>query len=122
FTPQRPWRRPEVADWIAIRYAGETVETAPAAQLGANARHPYTQALLRSFPSLRGPRMRLTGIPGSPPDLRQPPAGCRFNPRCPECLPERLALSARPTSEGPPLREIEPGHRVACHLVESEQA
>jgi peptide/nickel transport system ATP-binding protein len=110
----------EVADWIAIMYAGEIVETAPAAQLATDARHPYTQALLRSFPPLRGPRIRLTGIPGSPPDLRQPPPGCRFHPRCPECLPERLGLYARQTSERPLLRDIGPGHRVACHLVDAE--
>jgi peptide/nickel transport system ATP-binding protein len=112
----------EVADWIAIMYAGEIVETAPAAQLATGARHPYTQALLRSFPPLRGPRTRLTGIPGSPPDLRQPPPGCRFHPRCPECLPERLGLYERQTSERPLLRDIGPGHRVACHLVEAEGA
>jgi peptide/nickel transport system ATP-binding protein len=64
--------------------------------------------------------MRLTGIPGSPPDLRQPPPGCRFHPRCPECLPERLGLYARQTSERPLLRDIGPGHRVACHLVDAE--
>jgi len=110
----------EVADWIAIMYAGEIVETAPASQLATGARHPYTQALLRSFPPLRGPRMRLTGIPGSPPDLRQPPPGCRFHPRCPECLPERLGLYALQTSERPLLRDIGPGHRVACHLVDAE--
>jgi peptide/nickel transport system ATP-binding protein len=112
----------EVADWIAIMYAGEIVETAPAAQLAKSPRHPYTQALLRSFPPLRGPRVRLTGIPGSPPDLRQPPSGCRFHPRCAECLPERIALYTRQTTERPLLREVGPGHRVACHLVESEEA
>src|SRR5262249_27896187 len=112
----------EVADWIAIMYAGEIVETAPAAQLATGGRHPYTQALLRSFPSLHGPRTRLTRIPGSPPDLRQPPSGCRFHPRCSECLPERLGLYARQTSERPLLREIGPDHRVACHLVEAGES
>jgi peptide/nickel transport system ATP-binding protein len=112
----------EVADWIAIMYAGEIVETAPAAQLATNARHPYTQALLHSFPPLRGPRTRLTGIPGSPPDLRQPPPGCRFHPRCTECLPERAGLYARQTTERPLLRDVGPGHRVACHLVEAEES
>ena len=110
----------EVADRIAIMYAGEIVETAPAAQLASAPRHPYTQALLRSFPPLRGPLTRLTGIPGSPPDLRQPPPGCRFHPRCPECLPERLGLYARQTTERPLLRDVGPGHRVACHLVDAE--
>jgi peptide/nickel transport system ATP-binding protein len=73
----------EFADRIAIMYAGEIVESASADRLGANPQHPYTQALLQSFPPLTGPLMRLTGIPGAPPDLRNPPAGCRFNPRCP---------------------------------------
>jgi peptide/nickel transport system ATP-binding protein len=109
----------EIADRIAIMYAGEIVETAPAERLAANPQHPYTQGLLHSFPPLSGPRVRLTGIGGSPPDLRDPPAGCRFHPRCPECVPERLGLYVRQTTERPLLRQIEPGHHVACHLRES---
>ena len=108
----------EFADRIAIMYAGEIVESAPAAQLAESPLHPYTQGLLRSFPPLTGPRVRLAGIPGSPPDLREPPSGCRFHPRCPHCLPENAALHLRQTSERPRLREITPGHSVACHLVE----
>jgi peptide/nickel transport system ATP-binding protein len=108
----------EVADRIAIMYAGEIVEAAPAERLAANPLHPYTQGLLQSFPPLSGPRVRLTGIGGSPPDLREPPPGCRFNPRCPECRPERLGLYMRQTTERPLLREVEPAHEVACHLVE----
>ena len=73
----------EFADRIAIMYAGEIVESAPADRLGASPLHPYTQGLLRSFPPLTGPLTRLTGIPGSPPDLRDPPSGCRFNPALP---------------------------------------
>ena len=70
-------------------------DRAPAARLGASPQHPYTQGLLESFPPLTGPMTRLTGIPGSPPDLRDPPRGCRFNPRCPHCLAgERGALRA----------------------------
>ena len=107
----------ETADRIAIMYAGEIVETAPAERLAANPLHPYTQGLLRSFPPLSGPRVRLTGIGGSPPDLRDPPAGCRFHPRCPYCTSANPALSVRQTTERPLLREVEPGHRVACHLV-----
>ena len=112
----------EFADRIAIMYAGEIVESAPAARLAANPQHPYTQGLLRSFPPLSGPRVRLTGIGGAPPDLGDPPAGCRFHPRCPECLPGRLGLYARQTTERPVLRETEPGHRVACHLVAGDTA
>jgi peptide/nickel transport system ATP-binding protein len=110
----------EFADRIAIMYAGEIVESAPAAALAEGPLHPYTQGLLQSFPPLTGPRTRLVGIPGSPPDLREPPSGCRFHPRCPHCLPENAALYLRQTSERPRLREIAPGHLVACHLVETE--
>src|SRR5438309_3365119 len=109
----------EFADRIAIMYAGEIVESAPAEELDTDARHPYTQGLLQSFPPLTGPRTRLTGIAGSPPDLRNPPSGCRFHPRCPHCLPDNAALYLRQTSERPRLREIAAGHSVACHLVEA---
>ncbi len=107
----------EFADRIAIMYAGEIVENALAAQLATNPKHPYTQGLLDSFPPLSGPLTRPTGIPGSPPDLRDPPSGCRFHPRCPYCLPEERALYVRQTTERPLLRAIAPGHEVACHLV-----
>jgi len=73
----------EFANRIAIMYAGEVVEEAPAARLHQFARHPYTLGLIRSFPSLTGPVERMAGIPGSPPDLAAPPEGCRFHPRCP---------------------------------------
>jgi peptide/nickel transport system ATP-binding protein len=108
----------EFADRIAIMYAGEVVEAAPAEQIADGAQHPYTQGLLQSFPPLTGPLERLTGIPGSPPDLRNPPNGCRFHPRCPHCVSDGSRLYARQTTERPVLREIAPGHAVACHLVE----
>jgi peptide/nickel transport system ATP-binding protein len=108
----------EFADRIAIMYAGEVVESAPAEQIGTGAQHPYTQGLLQSFPPLSGPLERLTGIPGSPPDLRNPPSGCRFHPRCPHCTSDNSRLYLRQTTERPVLREIAPGHAVACHLVE----
>jgi peptide/nickel transport system ATP-binding protein len=107
----------EIAQRIAIMYAGEIVETATADQLERDARHPYTQGLLQSFPPLHGPLTRLTGIPGSPPDLASPPSGCRFHPRCPYCVEAKPELYARQTTERPTLRLIEPGHHVACHLV-----
>jgi len=109
----------EFADRIAIMYAGEIVETGPAEQLASTPLHPYTQGLIQSFPPLTGPRARLTGIEGSPPDLRDMPSGCRFHPRCPHCLPENAALYLRQTTERPRLREITPGHSVACHLVDA---
>ena len=107
----------EFADRIAIMYAGEIVETAPAAELFAQPAAPVHVGLLNSFPPLSGPLERLTGIPGTPPDLRDPPSGCRFHPRCPHCRPASRALRARRPSVRP-LREVEPGHEVACHLVE----
>jgi peptide/nickel transport system ATP-binding protein len=72
----------ELADSIAVMYAGRLLEQAAAADLYRAPRHPYTLGLLRSFPPLHGPRRPLAGIPGSPPDLRTPPPGCPFHPRC----------------------------------------
>jgi peptide/nickel transport system ATP-binding protein len=112
----------EFADRIAIMYAGEIIEAAPAAELGESPQHPYTQGLLDSFPPLSGPLQRLTGIPGAPPDLRNLPSGCRFHPRCPHCSRDSTELYIRQTTERPVLREIAPGHEVACHLVEGGDA
>jgi peptide/nickel transport system ATP-binding protein len=72
----------EIADSIAVMYAGRLVEQAPATALFRAPRHPYTLGLLSSFPPLHGPRAPMTGIPGSPPDLRALPSGCVFHPRC----------------------------------------
>jgi peptide/nickel transport system ATP-binding protein len=72
----------EIADSIAVMYAGRLVERAGAAALFRAPRHPYTLGLLSSFPPLHGPRLPMTGIPGSPPDLRELPSGCVFHPRC----------------------------------------
>jgi peptide/nickel transport system ATP-binding protein len=110
----------EVAHRIAIMYAGEIVEEAPGRELHRAARHPYTVGLMRSFPPLTGPIERMAGIPGAPPDLASPPSGCRFHPRCPHCSPADGPLYDRQTSERPVLREVERGHRVACHLVEAQ--
>jgi peptide/nickel transport system ATP-binding protein len=107
----------EFADRIAIMYAGEIVETALATRLRKSAQHPYTRGLLDSFPPLSGPLRRLVGIAGAPPDLADPPLGCRFHPRCPLCLPEQREMYARQTTERPVLRELEPGHFVACHAA-----
>lgn len=105
----------EFAHRIAIMYAGEIVETAPSHELRTNPQHPYTRGLMESFPPLTGPMRRLVGIPGTPPDLSDPPAGCRFHPRCPLCLPEEHAMYLRQTTERPLLRMLEPNHLVACH-------
>ena len=92
----------EIADSIAVMYAGRLVERADAGPLFHAPRHPYTVGLLNSFPALHGPRQRRTGIPGSPPDLRLLPAGCVFHPRCPYAVDRCLA-------EPPPLLQPDQG-------------
>jgi peptide/nickel transport system ATP-binding protein len=72
----------ELADEIAVMYAGRLMERAPAASLFHAPRLPYTHGLIHCFPPIYGKRIRMNGIPGSPPDLRDLPAGCAFNPRC----------------------------------------
>ena len=72
----------ELADRIAVMYAGQLLEIGTADEIHHEPSHPYTRGLLNSFPSLHGPRRELAGIPGSPPDLRNPPPGCPFLPRC----------------------------------------
>ena len=72
----------EIADQVAIMYAGRIVETASWQELYNHPRHPYTYGLLNSFPSLHGPKRRMSGIRGFPPDLRDIPSGCAFRPRC----------------------------------------
>ena len=109
----------EVADRIAIMYAGEIVEESTAAELRDKPLHPYTNGLVESFPPLMGPRVKLAGIPGSPPDLAEPQIGCRFAPRCPYAKPEDAYLYFRQTNERPELREVSPKHFVACHRVEA---
>jgi len=107
----------EIADRIAVMYAGRVVELGSAAELYAEPLHPYSQGLRNSFPPLRGPRRALTGIPGSPPDLRAVPAGCAFHPRCPHamevCTRELPVLSVHPSPGG-----AGPSREVACWLCE----
>jgi len=102
----------EISDRIAIMYGGKIVEVGTAAQLYKAPRHPYTQGLRNAFPPLTEPVRKLTGIPGSPPNLLNLPQGCAFAPRCPQKI-------ARCESEIPALLDI-PGGRAACHLVTSE--
>ena len=75
------------SDRLAVMYAGQVVEIGDTRRLFAEPKHPYTVGLMWSFPSIKGPVGALTGIPGSPPDLARPPAGCRFHPRCPHVMP-----------------------------------
>ena len=104
----------ELADRIAVMYAGQFVEIATSDEIHREAAHPYTKGLLNSFPSLRGARRELVGIPGSPPDLGNPPPGCPFVPRCgyarPECREVDMRLLPVATSR-------DPDHVTACPFV-----
>ncbi len=100
----------QFANRVAIFYAARLVEVAPAGELRMAARHPYTQGLLRAFPSVHGGDVDLSSIPGSPPSLRSPPRGCRFHPRC------AVAVDLCRERE-PELVALGPAHAAACHLV-----
>jgi oligopeptide/dipeptide ABC transporter ATP-binding protein len=104
----------ELADRIAVMYSGQLLEIGTAEEIHRESAHPYTKGLLNSFPSLRGPRRELAGIPGSPPDLRNPPPGCPFLPRCAygtdACTSVDMSLA--PVSSSP-----DPEHVTACPFV-----
>jgi len=101
----------EFSDRIAIMYSGDIVEEANADELFARPAHPYTAGLMASFPPLTGELTTMTGIPGNPPDLHNPPTGCRFHPRCPAARRQPCHL------EMPALRALDsPKHQIACHF------
>ena len=109
----------EFSDRIAIMYGGRIVEQAPAAQLYRDPLHPYSDGLLHAFPPLRGERRELTGIPGSPPDLRSMPTGCAFHPRCPKAMDTcqvELPLLGRPVDLPEPTLGSAGDREVACWL------
>ncbi|WP_433279939.1 ABC transporter ATP-binding protein [Pseudonocardia xinjiangensis] len=97
------------SDRIAVMYAGRIVETAPTPELFAEPKMPYTEALMNAVPPVAGPNhVRLQVIPGRPPDLINPPAGCKFSPRCPYAQDRCL-------TEEPPLRDAgSPDHQYRC--------
>ncbi|NTY58928.1 ABC transporter ATP-binding protein [Mycolicibacterium sphagni] len=110
----------ELCDQVAVMYAGRIVERGGAGAIlttEAHPAHPYTRRLLDCYPRLDAGQASISGIPGSPPDLTHPPAGCRFHDRCPESLP-------RCASDDPAIRPVpgESGHVAACHLVVGEVA
>ena len=95
----------ETCDRVMVMYAGKVAEEGPVAEDLVKPRHPYTQMLLTAFPNIQAERRSLEVIPGSPPDLRTPPTGCRFHPRCPlamavcsEVVPPEVAY--RQTASG----------------------
>jgi peptide/nickel transport system ATP-binding protein len=100
----------ETCEKIAVMYAGNIVEYGRVLDVFKEPLHPYTQGLLSVFPGIKASKTRLTSIPGLPPDLLNPPSGCRFNPRC------KYAMEICRKSQ-PELVAIHKGHYVACHLV-----
>ncbi len=99
------------ADEIAVMYAGRVVEKAPTRTLFQSLRHPYTEALLRSIPQLAEPsHTKLTAIGGRPPDIINPPTGCKFSPRCPYAQP-RCEVEEPPLVDG-----AEHGHAFRCWI------
>ncbi len=104
----------ETADRVLVMYGGMVMEEAPVRRIFARPSHPYTNGLLASIPDLRsGMHRRLTPIPGSPPDMRHPPAGCPFAPRCAHAM-------AQCTVALPPIYAVEAGHGSRCWLHHAE--
>ncbi|MCU1491846.1 MAG: oligopeptide/dipeptide transporter, ATPase subunit [Acidimicrobiaceae bacterium] len=100
------------SDRLAVMYAGKFVELGQTRQVFAEPLHPYTKGLLEAFPSIYGPRVQLEGIPGAPPNLADPPSGCRFHPRCPAVMPQCKDVD-------PPVVVVE-GTEVRCLLYEEK--
>jgi peptide/nickel transport system ATP-binding protein len=98
----------EIADTVATMYAGEIVEIGPVNEVFYRSRHAYTLSLLNAAPRLSAKTETLSSIPGSPPDLIQPPPGCKFHPRC-------SFATERCRDIVPPSVEYDPGHLAACH-------
>ncbi len=99
----------QTCDRVGVMYAGSIVEVSDVFRLFEEPLHPYTRGLLNAIPHITKTQFRLEPIPGTVPDLINPPPGCRFHPRC------KHAMDAC-RREKPKLREVEPGHLVACHL------
>ena len=102
----------ETCKKAAIMYAGKLVESGTVYKIFKEPLHPYTQGLIASFPDIYAPKAEIKSIEGQPPDLLNPPSGCRFHPRC------QYAMDICRVKE-PPYVEVEKEHFVACHLVKS---
>ena len=100
----------EISNKICVMYAGQIVELGDTSKIFKNPRHPYTNGLLNAVPNIKQSRKKLLSIPGSPPDLIDPPSGCRFHPRCSEA---KLICK----EETPTYWETDDGTKVLCHLL-----
>jgi peptide/nickel transport system ATP-binding protein len=103
----------EVCETVAIMYAGKLVEYGDLRTLFKEPFHPYTQALIEAFPSITGEIKELFDIGGTPPDLRNPPSGCRFHPRCPKAMP----ICSKEVPINTPIKQ----GFVACHLYQDKE-
>jgi peptide/nickel transport system ATP-binding protein len=101
----------ETCDKLCIMYAGKIIENGSAVHVFKNPKHPYTRGLVAAFPNIKGVKFMPEPIPGNPPNLIRPSKGCRFYERC------KYKIDLCKDTE-PPLFQIEPGHFVACHLVQ----
>ncbi len=104
----------ETCEKAAIMYAGKIVEQGDIVTIFKEPLHPYTQGLISAFPSIKAAKRRMTSIHGSPPDLLNPPSGCRFHPRCPHTMDICKKTDPRQL-------ELAGDHYVACHLVEKDK-
>lgn len=102
----------EMADRVAVMYAGNIVEYTDASTLFYHPKHPYTVGLLNCYPMVDGPRKQLESIEGTVPDLISPPSGCRFHPRCKQAMPVCRERE-------PQLQPVANGHLVSCHLYDA---
>jgi len=102
----------ETCDTLAIMYAGKIVEYGDITAIFKESVHPYTQGLIGAFPSIKAAKRRMSSIPGFPPDLLNPPTGCRFHPRC------SYAMEICKKEE-PRVVEVAGRHYVACHLIKT---
>jgi len=100
----------ETCEKAAIMYAGKIVESGTVYHIFKEPLHPYTQGLIGAFPDIYGPKTEIKSIEGQPPDLFNPPSGCRFHPRC------QYAMEIC-KKQAPPFSEVNNDHYVACHLI-----
>ena len=100
----------ETCDKLAIMYAGKLVELGDVITMFKKPIHPYTQGLIAAFPGIYAPKQEMKALPGSPPDLLNPPSGCRFFPRCPHVMDICK-------KKAPQFKEVSKGHFVSCYLV-----
>ncbi len=103
----------EICDDVLVMYGGVVAEYGSSDVIFNKPRHPYTKRLLQAFPNISNLEAELASIPGSPPPLDKLPPGCRFEPRCLECIPMCKTVV-------PPLEAVQPGHWTSCHVVQQQ--